>query len=293
MMQALAEFIMRGRVQAAVVALIGSWFPLISPATVAFVNLRRGPQDGLFVLAWGLLPAAVSLLASEFGPMMALITLAAMLATYAVSLLLRVTNSWAYAMMGLVALSSLSAFMLTLFIASPADELVMVIGNMMSQGMPGAPQGAIEIEPTDTLVLGFIAYVLTWNGLLSVILGRWWQAMLFNPGGFQTEFHAIRLSASQAIVCLLSALYCLSVGGEYLVWGSLFILPLFIAGLAIVHSLAKQLGLAKGWLVMFYMALMLFSPMMLALYSPIMAMLAFIAFMDTWINFRARIKPRS
>ena len=293
-MRALAEFIMRGRMQAAVVALIGTWFPLISPATVAFVSMRRGTQDGTYVLCWALLPAVVSLFVSEYGPMMAFITLAAVIATYIVALLLRTSSSWAYALMGLVALSTLSALLLTVFVSSPAEELVKVLGNILSQQGASSPaHKALNFEPTDTLVLGFVAYVLTWNGLLSLFLGRWWQAMLYNPEGFQSEFHAIRLKPSQAIVCLLSAVYCLSLGGDYQVWGSLFALPLFIAGLAIVHSSVKQLGIGKGWLVLFYVALMLFSPMLLVLYSPLMVMLTIMAFMDTWINFRARIKPRS
>jgi len=291
-MRALAEFIMRGRVQAAVVALIGTWFPLISPATVAFVSLRRGAQDGTHVLVWALLPAVVSLFLSEYGPMMAYITLAAITATYAVSLLLRATRSWSYAMVGLVALSTASALLLTVFESSPAEALVKVVGNILSQDASIASKGALAFEPTDTLVLGFIAYVMAWNSLLSLFLGRWWQALLYNPGGFQTEFHGLRLNASQAIVCLLSALYCLSVGGDYQVWGSLFALPLFISGLGLVHSCIKQLAIRRGWLVMFYLALMLFSPMLLVLYSPLMVMLTVVAFMDTWINFRARIKPR-
>ncbi|MEZ5581549.1 MAG: hypothetical protein R3F37_01040 [Candidatus Competibacteraceae bacterium] len=35
------------------------------------------------------------------------------------------------------------------------------------------------------------------NGLASLLcgllLGRWWQALLFNPGGFSREFHELRL----------------------------------------------------------------------------------------------------
>ncbi len=290
-MRALAEFIMRGRVQAAVVALLGSWFPLVSPATVALVSLRRGAQDGVQVLVWALLPALVALVASHLGPLMALATVGGLLAVFAAALLLRNSVSWSYTMMGLVAMSALAALGLSMMVPDPVQGLVEALGQVMEQLHTQAVDGAAEggdsplTLPSETFVVGLIAYVIAMNGLMSLLLARWWQAVLYNPGGFQSEFHQLRLTAPQALACMLATLYCLAQSGDYHTWGSLFALPLLIVGVAIVHNTVKTLGLGGHWLVLFYVAMLLFSPVTLVLST--------VAFVDTWINFRGRLKSRS
>ena len=61
-MRALAEFIMRGRVQATLVVVGCAALPLLfwlSAAAGSLVFLRRGFKDASSVIAWGLLPAMV------------------------------------------------------------------------------------------------------------------------------------------------------------------------------------------------------------------------------------------
>src|SRR6056297_841315 len=61
-MKVLAEFVMRGRAQALAIALAGSvvvLFAWVSAAVVALVTLRKGPAEGVWVVAWALLPAGV------------------------------------------------------------------------------------------------------------------------------------------------------------------------------------------------------------------------------------------
>lgn len=55
-MRALAEFIMRGRPQACLVALVGVIVPLIGPASVGLVTLRKGSFEGALVALWATLP---------------------------------------------------------------------------------------------------------------------------------------------------------------------------------------------------------------------------------------------
>ncbi len=59
-MRILAEFIMRGRVQAITVVVLASAVPMmfwLSAAAVSLVLLRRGLNDALSVIVWALLPA--------------------------------------------------------------------------------------------------------------------------------------------------------------------------------------------------------------------------------------------
>jgi hypothetical protein len=116
------------------------------------------------------------------------------------------------------------------------------------------------------------------------MLARWWQATLYNPGGFQQEFHQLRLNPIQAVACFAAVIYCWSQGGDYQTWSSLFALPLLLVGIAIVHHLVKVKNVSRQWLVLFYIALLLFSPLTVLLVT--------LAVMDTWTNFRARIQPK-
>lgn len=283
-MRALAEFIMRGRAQAAVVALLGSWFPLISPATVALVSLRRGAADGLQVLVWALLPALVALVASHLGPIMALATVAGLAAVYMAALLLRSSLSWAYSMMGLVAFSTLSALLLAVVVPDPVQALTEALGGVLKDVQTQAPEGVAQaVSLGEVFVVGLIAYVIALNGLLSLLLARWWQAVLYNPGGFQAEFHQLRLNMPQALACMAATLYCMTQSGDYHTWGNLFALPLLLVGIAIVHNAVKVLGVGGHWLVLFYLAVVFF--------SPFSVLLTIMAFVDTWINFRGRFKP--
>lgn len=284
-MRALAEFIMRGRTQAAVVALIGSWFPLISPATVALVTLRRGTTDGSMILLWALLPAVLAFFVSDMGPLMPVVTILGLIATYAVALLLRSSASWPQLLVGLVALSTLAALLLASFVPDPVQALTASLGEMLEQMQAQAPEGAAIEVPTEVFVVGLIAYVIAINSLFSLLLARWWQALLYNPGGFQTEFHQLRLKPAAAITSLVATAYCMSVGGDYQLWGSLFMLPLLLAGVAIVHRVVAARRLGVQWLVLFYMALVLFNPI-------VMMVLTVIAFLDTWLNFRGRLREK-
>mgnify|MGYP000636859203 CR=1 FL=1 len=275
---------MRGRVQAAVVAIVGSWFPLISPAAVALVSLRRGPTDGLQVLMWALLPALVALFTSQMGPLMGMATVAGLVAVFMASLLLRSSVSWAYAMFGLVGLSTLATLLLAMLVPDPVQGLTAALGGVLEQLK--TPEGkSVMAAPSETFILGLIAYAIALNGLLSLLLARWWQAALYNPDGFQAEFHQLRLTAPMALVCMAATLYCMAQSGEYQTWGSLFALPLLIVGIAIVHRTVKALNMGAHWLVLFYLAMLLFSPVMLGLST--------LAFIDTWVNFRGRLKPKS
>ncbi|GAA5315729.1 MAG: hypothetical protein AseanaTS_09340 [Candidatus Pelagadaptatus aseana] len=284
-MRALAEFIMRGRAQASVVALIGSWFPLTSPATVALVSLRRGSSDGLLILLWAALPALITFAISDMGPLMTMVTVAGLLLTYVAALLLRVQPSWPKALMGLVGMASLCGFLLAWAEPDPVATMTEALGEMLQQMQSQAPAGAAVFEPSATFVVGLMSYVIALNALFSLCLARWWQAALYNPGGFQAEFHQLRLSPVQALVCLAAMVYCWQQGNDYHAWSSLFGLPLLVAGISLVHYTVKARKFGGQWLVLFYLALLLFNPLTLGLMV--------VATLDTWINFRSRIGSKS
>lgn len=281
-MRALADFIMRGRTQAATVALIGHWVPFLTAAAVALVTLRRGLKDGVQVLLWGLLPAIVMLALSQQSAWMAI---NGAVAVFAAAAVLGHFGAWRQALMGLVSLNILGAVLLALWAPTLVADWSEQFGKFFTQLQNQSDHTLQLPEPGSTFVLGFIAAITAYSGAAGLVIGRWWQAMLYNPGGFAEEFHRLRLGPVEALVCLGAALYAWWQPGGYSVWMALFALPLLFAGLALVHALAARRGLATGWLVAFYLALFVL--------QPLAKLLVLVAFVDTWLDFRGRTRSQT
>ncbi|MDO3383281.1 hypothetical protein [Gilvimarinus algae] len=281
-MRALAEFIMRGRTQAAAVALIGHWIPLVSPATVALVTLRRGLADGALVLLWALLPALVLL---AMGQQNAFLAVTGAVSVWASSLVLRTSSSWQHTLMGLVALNTLGALALLVFWPQLVAEFVAMCKELFEALQAQAEQPIELPEPDAAMVLGLLAAMTALSGALGLILGRWWQGLLYNPGGFATEFRALRLRPVASLVCIAAVVYCYLQPAGVSVWALVFAQPLLFAGIALVHAMVAKRGLGVQWLVLFYLALVLLQPLKI--------LLVFVAFGDTWLDFRARVKAKS
>ncbi|MYM63505.1 hypothetical protein [Pseudomaricurvus sp. HS19] len=270
---------MRGRAQAAVVALLGSWLPLISPAAVALVTLRRGSLDGSMILLWALCPALATFWLSDMGPLMPAATVLGLLAVTLAAQLLRNSSSWQQALFAMAGLGAFSGVLIGSVIPDPVAGVTQALGDLFAEIEAQQPQGTAMIRPTDTFVLGLIGYVVAVSALLSLLLARWWQAMLYNPGGFQAEFHRLRLHPVAALVCALAVVYCWNRGLDYQYWGSLFGLPLLVAGAALAHGVVKLRRMSGQWLIVFYLALA---------FAGIIVMV--FAALDSWTDFRSRIR---
>jgi len=115
-----------------------------------------------------------------------------------------------------------------------------------------------------------------------LMVARWWQALLYNPGGFQQEFHQLRLQPR--VAGLLMALFVLASMGVTVLsgWVLYFVLPLFFAGLALVHGLIGMKKLSRLWLLAFYMLML----------NPLLAQLLTVAaLIDSFYDFRRRVTP--
>jgi hypothetical protein len=280
-MRALAEFIMRGRTQAAIVALLGTAVPVLTPATIALVSLRKGPANGLMVLLWGLLPMLVYLALGQ-APLMPILATSGLLVAFMAAVILRNSISWAYTLMGIVALSSLAGLLQILIIPELLAEMTRTVAEMMEQMLSEA--GTSFVAPGQVFLVGMIAYTAALSSLFALLLARWWQAALYNPGGFAEEFQQLRVNALQAVVCAGAALYCFTQSVDYTTWAVLFVLPLLVTGIAIVHRFFTVRRLGMHWVVVFYLLLIFFKPMT--------QLLVIVAFLDTWLNFRGRFKPK-
>jgi hypothetical protein len=283
-MRVLAEFIMRGRTQAAVVALLGTAVPVLTPATIALVSLRKGMGNGALILLWGLLPMFLSLAMGQMQPLMPLLAISGLVVAFIAALILRNSASWSFTLMGVVALSTLAALLQLALAPDLLAQLTDAIAEMLKQMFARLESSAEQAMPGQMFVVGMIAYATALGSLCGLLVGRWWQAVLYNPGGFAEEFQQFRLNAWQALICMGAAIYCLAQSPDYRTWAALFMLPLLLLGIAIVHRFVAVRRLGTQWLVGFYVLIILL--------DVVTQLLVIVAFLDTWLNFRGRFKPK-
>ena len=286
-MRALADFIMRGRVQATLVVVGCAALPLLfwlSAAAGSLVFLRRGFKDASGVLAWALLPALAWWYFGEPRTLMVL------LGTLGLAALLRAGHSWNRVLLSSIALGLVYGAVLGSVFREPIDTLAQEIAKILPQMLDGIYQkltveerGRLEglIAPVLT---GLIAALLQAVSVLALMLGRYWQAALYNPGGFGREFRAVRLPLAVALVLLVLILVGPNFGTELAMLTPLCTIPLVFAGLAVMHGLVAQGRLAKFWLVGLYVTLLLF----MQLIYPLLVVLAIV---DSLIDFRGRKSP--
>jgi hypothetical protein len=164
-----------------------------------------------------------------------------------------------------------------------------VVPAMQQSGM------ALEEAPSQevlALTAQFMTGLLLAIVMLSVtgclILARWWQALLYNPGGFREEFHALRLGKPSAL--LLGAVVLLGMftegGLRAMALDALpvTLLVFLFPGLGLMHAVVARTGIHVGWLVAMYVLLLLVTPQLMLL------AIIMVAFMDTWLNFRRYLK---
>ncbi len=289
-MRALAEFVMQGRAQASFVAAVSSLVPLVSSAVIALVLLRRGLYDGLIVFMWGLLFALFLIgFYGREGSAVLLLTLAPALtliiATWAAAVL-RLTVSWENAVIVGMIVSLVGGFGVLwaceVHLQNVEDTLrELFLQIHQEQTRQGLDAAALPQAPGKAFIAGAIGYSCALNAIFGLAIGRYWQAQLYNPGGFEVEFHNIRLSIVLSIVLLVPVVYLLNrdFGGS---WGNLIALPLIIAGVSLFHWFVKQWQLGQVWLVVFYIALMTLKPFVWLIVAS--------ALLDSFFDFRGRFK---
>lgn len=280
-MKGIAAFAMRGRWQALAVAAGGAGsllFCWISAAVIALVTLRKGAGEGLWLFAWAVLPAGVLFYAfGDSGP------LALLIGTLALALVLRSTVSLALTVLSSVALGLVIGVTLLALGEGYLQQLVDIFGQFLTSVAQQAAQGdqAVVIPPpTVNQVAGMLGSGTAVLSVLSLLLARYWQASLYNPGGFGEEFRALRYPVGVTTLLVLVAVALGSFGLEYRTWAMIIVIPLSFAGLALVHARVTAKEQGAGWLVWFYVAWVVLDPVKMAV--------VMFAVLDSWLNFRAR-----
>ncbi|MBF68853.1 MAG: hypothetical protein CMQ29_14330 [Gammaproteobacteria bacterium] len=279
-MRLIAEFSMRSRAHALGVALAGTIIePLlwIASGVVALVTLRHGLREGTFIMIVALAPHLFMFWSHPHIVAILLPLQAAILA-----MVLRETRSWQLAVLSAPVLGM--ALTLATYLVAPGaiEEPVRLASEMTGRNLTAQPGFFAMLPP-------FLAFMLTMMALGCLALGRWWQSVLYNPGGFGGEFQALRLSTRitgglVAVACLCMA----ALPGPYTTWFLPLTAPLVMAALGITHYVVNQRGLGAAPLVAYYIALL-----MGFLTVVLLPFLLLPAVFDSFLDVRARMARRT
>jgi hypothetical protein len=275
-MMGLARFAMRSQLNAGVLAAGFAALPMLyalSAALVALVTLRRGATEGTKVLIFSLIGGLISWQWS--GMILPLLVLPV---TALLAMVMRSVQSWAYV---LVAAAFLGIVLSVLAQIGLNDRFAAVI-TQVQLGVAGTDTSQPFWRMLESVKPNAAFLVMTLElieALLCLLLARYWQAGLYNPGGFRQEFHALRISGRllMALVILVGLAYALKPAAMLLL-----LLPLLFAGVALVHGVIAKTNLGGQFLIAFYVGGLLLNQFILPL-------LIVVAVADGVLDIRARI----
>jgi len=289
----LATQIMRGRWQAAGIAvglaLLSLFMPpisIVSSAAVALVTLRLGASEGLTV--FGICVATLTTLGFlagnvEFALFYGIIL---WLPIWILAILLRAGRSLTLTIESAVLLGGVGILGFSLF----KPDAVEMWKHLLMQMTP--PEAALTVQPqVDKIaqyMTGIIAAGTIFGWIFAMFLARWWQAQLYNPDGFRTEYLGLATSRKLALGSIgLVSIAALSSGEiSVLAWNlSILVVVLYtFVGTAVCHGLLAPLNQGRYLVIGFYMTVFLIPHLLIPV--------AMIGVSDAWWQLRQRVKSK-
>lgn len=265
-MKALGDYLLRTRVHAvlaisvltALSVLVSPFSYFISGAPMGLVALRKGPVVGLQVAAGCLLLIMLPAMALNLQPGM---PLAFMISVWLPVILcagsLRSTQSQGLMVLGA---GTLGVFLIA-FIYVMLEDIQKWWREWFELWKEYAPseQALQQLEQAYQVITPLLSAIFASGFVVSLIitmlLARWWQSALFNPGGFRKEFYALRLTRilvfptlAGLLVLLLAPAASIAIRDFVIV---MLVLYLF-QGLSVIHGFLYTRARSRIWLVGLY-----------------------------------------
>ncbi len=280
-------FIMRNRLNAVLLALAFAAVPLfnwLAMIIMALVTLRKGPKEGALIAVVAFVPAIVYGILSNLATLpYVFLTLGSL---WLLAVALRSTQTWSAVLLvgALIALVIIVGMHWYL-----GDVAAWWQQKMLSYLQQAGKEIALNTDDQTSLIkrmsvfgLGLQIAVLLLVGLMWLMLARFWQAVLYNPGALRPELCNVRLPVWSAVaVVILSAAALLTQAGVLLDFMPVLALCFALAGLSVTHFVLTRQKRSWIWFVLMYVALFFLLPYMLVA-------LIVIALSDSFFNVRRR-----
>jgi hypothetical protein len=300
------DFVLQNRVQGMATAFVIAFIPVIGSISIliaALTTLRKGAKEGALILVAATLPYIIGYYTSSSPSEQAALAVG-MLAIVIVSniltcffaVILRQFSNWNFtlelaAALGVVAIGAVHvlypdiqswwASQLSYYFAKTAETVGKIPAIDPQAAASDAQIRAQAIAVAKHFATGFVAVSVLFNALLQLLIARWWQAVMFNPGGLRKELYHIRLGHVAGLVFVVGFILAY-LGVDFAMDAMPVVYAVFFAaGLSLVHSLISLTKVGWLWLVLIYMGIIWLFPVSLVI-------IAFIALLDTGFDFRKR-----
>jgi len=299
-MRALARFIMHGRVQAigavvslALLSLIVSPLAIFTTAAVALVTLVHGYREGLInLIAATVVLAVFTGIALNQAAIGLELALKFWLPVWLLASVVLLKTSMSLAIVVAAALSCLIVLGFYFF-TDPAAYWYEVINTEL---LPMLKQAGMQIQegPETEKLWRFMSEIMTGSAvalflalqILSLLLARYWQALLYNPKGFGQEFRELRFGKVATNVALVITVAAIASRNEIAL--NLFfvaVVLMMFQGLSVIHSLVAKCKLSPSLLIGVYVMMLL----TLQHGAIVLLFVAVIGLLDNWLNLRFRL----
>jgi len=296
-MRILGNYILRGRLQAiATVTAFTLLSLLIPPAAyilsgtpLGLVTLRKGRQAGIQVMLGAMLMVVVFALIVQL-PVQLVVVYAIFIwfPVWFCAAMLRLTAQQGMVVLvaGLMAMVVLTTLYVTLGDVSAwwQEWLNQFIDNTVPAGRQA--EYRTLLLPAVEFINALLVAGLLINLVTTILLSRWWQSILFNPGGFSKEFQALNLPAVLLILVTLVFIASWTLSEPWsLLARDVLIITIFMflfQGLALIHRTIKARQLPAFWLVIMYILLFIVPQTVL--------FLACVGMADCWYRSRRQIR---
>jgi len=286
-MRNLAEYILRGRKQAVLLALLFTILPLlgwVADAIVALVTLRKGAKEGAFVLLWVLLPSVVFAIAG-YPQLWIYNILGGSLVTFVLALALRHYGNWSAVLQIGMLLGVLAVLLAHLWMPNLeqvwTQDIALYLKTLKEQSvlLKSFQQSPGNVQILAKIATGLQAAFLLLGDFFNVVMARWAQSLLYNPGGLRQELYDIRIGSvgvSVLILVVLGSLAGMSTMTDCL---PVVILPIALAGISLVHGFVQTVKHPGLYLFLFY-------GLLVTLFPYFIGILVIIALLDSWLDLR-------
>jgi len=151
-------------------------------------------------------------------------------------------------------------------------------GQFSMQEMQGVMEAFLVLLP------GLFISSMLLGSMISLFLARWWQAVLYNPGGFGEAFRQLRLGRTSAVIATAVLVLTWLAPSDMLNALLMVVFTLYLTqGIAIMHAVFAARKVGRVWLYVVY-GLVFMIP-------HVVVSLAVAGIADAWLDFRRRLQP--
>lgn len=286
-----AHFLLKRSRNAALVAFLCGILPVffasVSVVIVALVTLRKGPREGFFVLAWGILP----FLARAYVDKSIVLFVAAMLAfviVWGMAAILRRYSSWSILLEVSALLGVCVVLMMHFFQESVVQWWAVHINDYMQLVVKEGYINADEVLSHDRvmwiaqLATGIEVLLLLLVAGFKLLVARWWEERAFKVSNLRKEILQIRFNRYALLLFVVLLLAAIVFKALAFVDALIPLTGFYVmAGLCALHFWLQGYKYARSALIGFYIVLIIFP------YVMVLALI--LGLVDSGLNLRVKM----